>query len=570
MTTPHRMPKTPVRPERTPDAPQAQQLSLLLDADDTPAALQHQTPAAITPVVVCSGSGDSLWPLSRRSQPEPFVRVSGTPSLIEQTLERLAQFGPPARSVLCVVPDEHRFMALEALKTAGVAGRLLLEPQARGSAAAMALAALSSPPDALLLVCPAHLHLPDSSTFVHDVQRGVAAARSGAIVCLGLPAGAGGPVAGPGDTRGYLETGAPRTDGSLQVTRFVPQPSASKARRLQQQSGVFAHLGLYLASADTLVQALAQHAPDILRACQAAMAAAGRGTVPAGEHAVYFVRPHARHYLDCRAQSFEQAVVHDHKDLALVPLEGRWTEVAHWGAVAALTKADAGGNSVLGQGHTLHTRHTFVHAPHRPVLALGTQDLIIVDTADAVLVAHRDQAPRLADAVAELENTGHRLGTTATTHKTGQPWGWRHSVHQGERHVVQRLGIKPGASTPLQKHHHRAEHWIVVKGIAQITCGERTLLLSENQSTWIPAGEPYRLHNPGRLELELLEVQSGHYLGADDVVSLPESPALPPAAAEPDSAPAGFGNGLAPLREAPPTDHGFSSPSMTALRSAQR
>jgi mannose-1-phosphate guanylyltransferase/mannose-6-phosphate isomerase len=207
-----------------------------------------------------------------------------------------------------------------------------------------------------------------------------------------------------------------------------------------------------------------------------------------------------------------------HDDVAVVPFQGQWSDVGSWNAVADLAPADDAGNRVRGQGHALQARNTFIHAPHRPVVALGTQDLLIVDTPDALLVAQRDHAEQVKDVVAHL--AGQAVPQAATHRRVARPWGWYDSIDLGERFQVKRIGVKPGASLSLQKHHHRAEHWIVVKGTAEVTRGQEVFLLSENQSTYIPIGEVHRLHNPGRMELEMIEVQSGAYLGEDDIVRL--------------------------------------------------
>ena len=534
--------------KKSADIEEPQQLSLLLEAGaHDPAPLGSP---AITPVVLCGGWSGGLWPMSQRGLPEPYVCLAGAPSLLAQTLARLSQFGPPSRSVLCVTTEEHRFLALDALKNAGIAGRVVLEPQARGTAPAMALAALASPPDALLLFCPASHHIPDTSDLMQTVQRGLAAAQAGVVVCFGV-------VPHATSAGSFVETGAAHPAGGLRVSKFIHRPAAGKARRLQLQDGVFGHTGVYLARADAVIKALAKHAPGLLQSCQAAMSAAGRGTVPAGEHPLFFVRPHAKHFLDCLPQSFEQAVARAQPQagadspLALVPFVGRWSEVTHWGAAAALAQADADVNSARGPGHTIGSKNTFVYATSRPVLTLGTQDLIVVETPEAVLVAHRDHVGQLADSVTQLESTGLVLSTKAQ--KVHTSWGWHENVNQGELHQVRRVGLKPGASTPLQKHHHRAGHWAVVKGTAQVTRGTHTFLLPENQSACITAGDAYQLHNPGRLELELVEVQTGSYLGEDDVVLVPPGRSRPHLTEEPGTAPPSRGGGSTHKTQATPS-----------------
>lgn len=234
-----------------------------------------------------------------------------------------------------------------------------------------------------------------------------------------------------------------------------------------------------------------------------------------------FLRPGRAEFEACRSQSIDYAVMEPHKQVAVLPFRGQWSDVGSWNAVADLTAGDANDNRVQGQGWTHKARNTFIHAPHRPVVALGTQDLLIIDTPDAVLVAQRDCAEQVKDVVSLLEQG--QAAQAAFHRKVVRPWGWYDSVDAGERFQVKRIGVKPGASLSLQKHHHRAEHWVVVRGTAEVTRGKETFLLSENQSTYIPIGEVHRLHNPGKMELEMIEVQSGAYLGEDDIVRLDDS-----------------------------------------------
>uniref|UniRef100_UPI00356449E4 cupin domain-containing protein n=1 Tax=Hydrogenophaga sp. TaxID=1904254 RepID=UPI00356449E4 len=226
-------------------------------------------------------------------------------------------------------------------------------------------------------------------------------------------------------------------------------------------------------------------------------------------------------FLACRSQSIDYAVMEHHANVAVVPFQGQWSDVGSWNAVADLTPPDDEGNRIHGHGHALKAKNTFIHAPGRTVVALGTQDLLIIDTPDALLVAQRDHAEQVKDVVAHL--TRHNIPEAAMHRRVARPWGWYDSVDMGERFQVKRIGVKPGASLSLQKHHHRAEHWIIVKGTAEVTRGKEVFLLSENQSTYIPIGEVHRLHNPGKMELEMIEVQSGAYLGEDDIVRLEDS-----------------------------------------------
>ncbi len=462
----------------------------------------------IQPVVLCGGSGTRLWPLSRKALPKQFVPLIAGKSLLQHTLERVAQLpklpGQTSAHVLCVAADEHRFLVDEALQGAGVAGTTILEPVARNTAAAMALAALAVPADQLLLFCPADHHIPDTQAFVAMVLQGQAAAAQGAIVTFGVV------PSFPSTAYGYIQQGAARADGSHAVARFIEKPQADAAQALILQGDVLWNAGIFLCQAGVLLAALQQHAGDILASCQQAMAAASRDNA--------FIRPEPQAFAACRADSVDYAVLEHHADVAVVPFSGAWSDVGSWNAVAELSTPDAHGNRHHGQAHTLHARNTFVHAPHRPVVALGTQDLLVIDTPDAVLVVAASHAEQVKDVVSHLNQQGV---AQANSHRhTARPWGAYDSVDTGTRFQVKRITVKPGAQLSLQMHHHRAEHWIVVQGTAEVTCGDKVFLVTENQSTYIPLGTVHRLKNPGKTPLELIEVQSGSYLGEDDIVRL--------------------------------------------------
>ena len=365
----------------------------------------------------------------------------------------------------------------------------------------------------------------DASAFAATIGQGVAAAMAGAIVTYGVV------PSFPSTAYGYIRQGEARPDGSRRVASFIEKPDAATARQLILGGDVLWNAGIFLTRADTLLAALARHAPDIFDAARQALAArtvenfvehfatttAGARSEPATE----FIRPDAMAFAACRSQSIDYAVMEPHDDVAVVPFTGQWSDVGSWNAVADLTEADDERNRVHGQGVAHRAQNTFIHAPHRPVVALGTEDLLIIDTPDAVLVAHRDYAEQVKDVVARLEKDN--CAQVNVHRKVHRPWGWYDSVDMGERFQVKRIGVKPGASLSLQKHHHRAEHWIVVKGTAEVTRGAETFLLSENQSSYIPIGAVHRLRNPGRIELEMIEVQSGSYLGEDDIVRIEDS-----------------------------------------------
>lgn len=460
----------------------------------------------IHPVVLCGGSGTRLWPLSRKAFPKQFIPLLGEKSLLQLTLERVAPLARgQAEAITCVAADEHRFLVADVATQAGLSVRQILEPQARNTAAAMALAALAAPVDALLLFCPADHHIPDGAAFCAMVQGAAPAAQAGRLVTFGvLPSF-------PSTAYGYIQKGA--SDGAgFQVARFVEKPAQDKALEFLASGQYLWNAGIFLMRAVDLLQALQAHAPDILEACGQAMRAPQRDGL--------FLRPDAQLFAACRSQSIDYAVMERADNVSVYPFTGVWSDVGSWNAVAELAEPDADGNRSGGEvqhAHHLRTRDTYIHAGgQRPVVALGTQRLLVIDTPDALLVADAGQAEAVKEVVAKLEALD---ASQAVQHRrVARPWGWYDSIDLGPRHQVKRITVKPGAALSLQMHHHRAEHWVVVSGTAEVTNGDKVMLLEENQSTYIPIGQVHRLANPGKVALEIIEVQSGGYLGEDDIV----------------------------------------------------
>lgn len=462
------------------------------------------TNAKITPVVLCGGAGTRLWPLSRKSFPKQFVPLIGSKSLLQLTLERVAQVNcnDTSLEVICVAAEDHRFLVADAMQAGRVKGQIILEPVARNTAPAMALAALQAAPQDMLLFCPSDHHIPDVQAFVAMVQQGSHAARQGAIVTFGVV------PSFPSTAYGYIEQGVAGSDGSFGVTRFIEKPNADKALALILHGNMLWNAGIFLAQAGTLLEAMQQHAGDILQVCKQAMALARQDQ--------QFVRPEPEAFAACRADSIDYSVLERHNKVAVVPFAGAWSDVGSWNAVADLSPPDEQGNRIDGHGLAIQSHRNYIHAPHRIVVTLGTQDLLVIDTPDALLVAASSHAEQVKGVVAQLETRQHQ---EASLHrKVARPWGWYDSIDRGERFQVKRITVRPGAKLSLQKHHHRAEHWIIVSGTALVTKGNETILLTENQSTYIPIGETHRLENPGKTNLEMIEVQSGSYLGEDDIV----------------------------------------------------
>lgn len=452
----------------------------------------------ITPVILCGGSGTRLWPLSRKALPKQFVPLLGGKSLLQATLERVRHVGD---RVLVVGSEEHRFLIQDALNTAGVMGEIILEPQGRNTAAAMAIAALAAKDQELLLFCPADHHIPDALLFAQMVRQGVHSAASGALVTFGIHPNY------PSTAYGYIKAQS-NGSGPAPVERFIEKPPADAAAQMITHGGHYWNAGIFLAEKNHLLSAIKQHAADIHTSASKAMDTAS--------HDGIFIRPNADRFAECRSESIDYAVMEHHDRVEMVPFSGFWSDVGSWRSVAELYGPDHQGNRIDGQGYALSAENTFIHAAHRPVVAVGTKNVLIVDTPDALLVADADSSEQVKAAVSMLESQG--VAQAVTHRQVARPWGSYDSVDQGDCFQVKRITVKPGAKLSLQMHHHRAEHWVVVKGIARVTCGEKTFDLHENQSTFIPLGQKHRLENPGAEPLEIIEVQSGSYLGEDDIV----------------------------------------------------
>lgn len=465
---------------------------------------------SIQPVVLCGGSGTRLWPLSRKTLPKQFVPLIDSKNLLVLTLERLRRLNP---EVTCVAAEEHRFLVQESIEAADVRGKQLLEPVARNTAAAMCAVALLADPERLLLFAPADHHIPDADRFVATVQKGVPAALAGYLVTFGVE------PTFPSTAYGYIRQGerleqALGADAGHAVAAFIEKPAAAHAEQLLLTGDHLWNAGILLVQAKVLIAALQEHAPDILESCRAATSVI--------ETDGDFLRMDGAAFGRCRSQSIDYAVLEKCDCVAVLPFQGRWSDVGSWNAVAELHDEDANGNRISGQGFAMNAQNTFIYAPNRPVVALGTKDLLVVDTPDALLVVHADCAEQVKDVVSLLTTKGH---SQAIRHRRiPRPWGAYDSIDDGERFAVKRLTVKPAAHLALRMHHHRSEHWVVVQGTARVTCDGKAQLVKENESIYIPVGAVYRLENAGKTTLEVIEVQTGSYLGEDDIVRFEDSP----------------------------------------------
>jgi mannose-1-phosphate guanylyltransferase/mannose-6-phosphate isomerase len=467
------------------------------------------------PVVLAGGSGTRLWPLSRAQYPKQFLVLQGNRSLFQQAASRLAGLADADIEVrpLCVAAnEEHRFLVLEQLREAmkGLSPTLLLEPTGRNTAPAVTLAALlalESGEDPVLVVTPADQTVTDEAAFSSALRDAIHGAAQGALVILGVTPDR------PETGFGYICAERAASGRGHAVLRFVEKPDLQTAQNYLAEGNYFWNGGMFVMRASTWMKALETFRPDIASATRQAWNA--RSTDAA------FVRPGRAEFEAIPSESIDYAVMekcagHQEFDLRMIPLDAGWSDLGSWDAVWQVSDKDAAGNATVGDVLIRDSRNTLVHATSRLVGVLGTDDIVVVETPDAVLVADRKHSQQVKTIVGELEGSGRN---EQTAHRqVHRPWGWYDSIDAGPRFQVKRIMVKPGAALSLQKHHHRAEHWIVVSGTAEVTCGDKKLLLSENQSTYIPLGEVHRLANPGKVPLEIIEVQSGSYLGEDDIV----------------------------------------------------
>jgi mannose-1-phosphate guanylyltransferase/mannose-6-phosphate isomerase len=460
---------------------------------------------SIFPILLCGGSGTRLWPLSRRDYSKQFIPLVGGKSLLEMTFARLKPFGP----IVAIGAEAQRFLVDEAANQAGGDVIQVLEPVGRDTAPAMALGALAGGKAYdLLLFCPADHYIPDDKAFLEMVHGAASAANDGKIVTFGIIPNS------PSTAYGYIEMGEKLENGCFQSRGFLEKPVFERAAAFLASGKHVWNAGIFLVRRDILIDALARFAPVTLKACEEAIANHSKD----GQ----FIRPDAVAFAKAEAKSIDYAVMEKAENVVVCPFPGSWSDVGSWNALADLNPADAAGNNfggAIGNVKTVATENTFVHAdPNRLVVTVGVKDLIIVDTPDAVMISSRDAVESIKQVVSELIEEDR---SQAVAHrKVARPWGAYDSIEIGERHQVKRITVKPGAKLSLQRHHHRAEHWIVVKGTAVVTCDERKFLLRENESTYIPLGAVHRMENPGKIPLEMIEVQSGTYLGEDDIVRL--------------------------------------------------
>jgi mannose-1-phosphate guanylyltransferase/mannose-6-phosphate isomerase len=460
----------------------------------------------ILPVILSGGAGTRLWPLSREAYPKQFLPLVGGLSMLQATWQRVAPVA--GRAPLIVANENHRFVAAEQLHQLGVQPQaILLEPIGRNTAPAIALAALEATRDGadpLLLVLPSDHVIANEAAFHAAVQAATAAAQAGKLVTFGIV------PTGPETGYGYICASGGEVVRAVQ--RFVEKPDLATAQAYVDSGEYYWNSGMFLFRASRYLQELQQFRPDMAAGCRAAFAGAVRDAD--------FIRLDTAAFEAIEGDSIDYAVMERTADAVVLPLDAGWSDVGSWSALRDVSPRDAQGNAARGDVISIDCRNTYAYG-ERLIAMIGLDDVIVVDTDDAVLVGRGEQIQQVKRVVAQLKAAGR---SEATWHrKVYRPWGAYDSIDHGERFQVKRITVKPGGTLSLQMHHHRAEHWIVVSGTAEVTRGEEVLLLTENQSTYIPLGVTHRLRNPGKLPLELIEVQSGSYLGEDDIVRFEDS-----------------------------------------------
>ena len=473
----------------------------------------------IQPVILCGGTGSRLWPLSRETYPKQFLQLGPSAhTMLQETALRLAGLEarvPVSQAPIAVSNAAHRFIVAQQLQEVGFAApRVVLEPVARNTAPALALAALLAQPDDVLLVMPADHVIEDQAALHRAIEIAWADAKAGAMVTFGIQA------TSPETGYGYIQVGEAAANGSHALASFAEKPTLDVAQNYLDSGDYVWNSGMFMVRADVWLKALgALHAP-MLAACEQAL--------QLGQQDADFIRPHAATFEACPSDSIDYAVMEQlqaNPSLGIaprvVPLNAGWSDLGAWDALWSVREHDAHGNAIIGNAVQHGCTNSLFLSSSRLVAGVGLDHIAVVETPDAILVADMRCTQDVKKIVTHLQK--HGQGLAHSHRKVHRPWGSYDSIDFGDRFQVKRIVVNPGASLSLQMHHHRAEHWVVVKGTAEVTNGDRTFLLGENESTFIPLGHIHRLRNPGKLPLEIVEVQSGSYLGEDDIVRYEDS-----------------------------------------------
>ncbi|ASP46631.1 mannose-1-phosphate guanylyltransferase/mannose-6-phosphate isomerase [Cognaticolwellia beringensis] len=456
----------------------------------------------ITPVIMAGGSGSRLWPLSRSLYPKQFLALNGDETMLQQTLNRLSGLSVESSVVIC--NEEHRFIVAEQLRCINQSGAIVLEPVGRNTAPAIALAAniVMQSKDNLILVLAADHVIENEAAFIAAVNKAIPLAEKGKLVTFGI-------VPTEAHTGyGYIKRGTEIDNDGYQVDAFVEKPCTELATQYFEGKEHYWNSGMFLMKASRYLEELKQFRPDIYQACENALANTSNDAD--------FIRIDQVEFEKCPDESVDYAVMEKTADAVVVTLDAGWSDIGSWSALWDVNNKDTNGNAISGDSINHETTNTLIQGGERLIATVGIDNLVIVDTKDALLVATKDKVQDVKKIVEQLKAEGR---TEFKNHReVYRPWGKYDSIDNGSRYQVKRITVKPGEKLSIQMHHHRAEHWIVVSGTAKVTNGDNTFLVTENESTYIPIGVVHALENPGQLPLEIIEVQSGSYLGEDDIV----------------------------------------------------
>lgn len=453
----------------------------------------------IKSVVMAGGSGARLWPLSRAGYPKQFLKLHGEATMLQDTFKRLSDLDIESSVTIC--NEEHRFFVAEQLREINKSGSIILEPIGRNTAPALALAAFSSKPDSLLLVLAADHVIQDQAAFTKAVLGAIPLAESGKLVSFGII---------PKDANtgyGYIRRGHAHGPG-FDVDMFEEKPSLETAQSYVASGNYYWNSGMFLFKASRYLEELKKFRPEIYRVCKL--------SVDDAKVDLDFVRVNKNTFEACDSESIDYAVMENTADAVVVPMDAGWSDLGSWSSLWDISEKDLDGNFSEGDVIIHNTNNSYIRSDDKLVAVIGADDLIVISTKDAVMVAHKDHVDEVKSIAVKLKEKSriewelHR--------EVYRPWGKYDSIDVGERYHVKRITVKPGARLSVQMHHHRAEHWTVVSGSAKVTNGDKVFLLSENESTYIPIGVVHALENPGKLPLELIEIQTGSYLAEDDIV----------------------------------------------------
>ena len=471
----------------------------------------------VVPVILCGGSGSRLWPLSRNGFPKQFLALAGNESLFQQTVMRASKIGHldiTTTKPVIVTNEEHRFLAVEQLRELDTQASFLLEPIGKNTAPALTMASLfvqeNYSDQAIMVVMPSDQTITHEAEWLAAIRKSIAQAQEGGIVTLGVT------PTHPETGYGYIQKqGHENSHHAFEVKQFTEKPKQEIAQQYLDSKKYFWNSGIFILQAGAWLQSMQQFSPQILNQTKASWETK---TTDSGGY-VEFIRPNKEAFNQIQSDSIDYAVIEKcpgQIPIHVVPLDAGWSDLGAWDAVWNVGQKDQHNNVTHGDVLMHETTNSYIHATGKLVGAVGLKDIVVIETADAILVADKNNSQSVKKIVEQLEQL--KREEKNLHRKVHRPWGWYDSIDEGERFKVKRIQVKPKASLSLQMHHHRAEHWIVVKGTAEITNGDQVITLSENQSTFIPLGQIHRLRNPGTIPLEIIEVQSGSYLGEDDIV----------------------------------------------------